>query len=229
MNLQGKVVVITGASKGLGAALAKLLSKEGSKLVISARSEEELAEVAKATGAVAVRCDVSIENQVKNLAEETVKRFGRIDIWINNAGVRVPQEVIETVDMKRVKQMFEINVFGTMHGAREALKQMKSQKHGTIVNILSTAALEGKPNRAAYASSKFALIGFTQAIRQEAAPFGISVVAIYPGGMQTNFFDEQKPSDYSEFMDPGQVAEKIVENLKAEKPQEELILKRSST
>ncbi len=227
MNLSGKVVVITGASKGLGSALAKLFAKEGAKLTIGSRSEKELNQVAQATGAAAIKTNVTNEKEVEALANLAVKKFGTIDIWINNAGVRIPHQVIEETDMTRVKEMFETNVFGTMHGTRAALKQMKKQKSGVIINILSTAALAGRPNLAAYAASKFALVGFTQAIRGEAAPYNIKVIAVFPGGMQTHFFDEEKPGDFDKYMPPTAVAEKIVENLKSEAPQDELTIRRN--
>ena len=227
MNLSGKVVVITGASKGLGLELAKLFAKEGAKLAIGSRSEKELNQVAQATGAAAIKTDVSNEKEVEALADLAVKKFGTIDIWINNAGVRIPHKVIEENDMTRVKAMFETNVFGTMHGARAALKEMKKQKNGVIINIISTAALAGRPNLAAYAASKFALVGFTQSIRGEAAPYNIRVIAVFPGGMQTHFFDEEKPGDFNNYMNPTTVAEKIVENLKLEVPQDEITIRRT--
>ncbi len=226
MELKDKVVVITGASKGLGAELAKTFAKEEAKPVISARNEEELKKVAMSTGGAWMPCDVSQEEEVDKLAKFVLTKFGRIDVWINNAGVRLPHATIEETNMKRIREIFDINVFGTMHGCRVALKQMKKQKSGVVVNILSTAALEGKPKRAAYAASKFALVGFTQAIRAEATSFGIKVIAVYSGGMQTHFFDEEKPLDYSEYMNPSEVARKIVDNLKQENPQEEQVIKR---
>lgn len=228
MNLVGKVVIITGASKGLGAELSKLFAKEGAKLVIGSRNEAGLKQVAEATGAVVLKVNVANENDVNALGKLAVKTFGAIDIWINNAGVRIPHNVIEENDMSRVRDMFETNVFGTMNGARTALKEMKKQKSGVLINVLSTAALAGRANLAAYAASKFALVGFTQAIRAEAAPFNIKVMAVFPGGMQTHFFDEEMPADFDKYMPPSIVAEKIIENVKLEIPQDEITIKRTS-
>ncbi len=228
MNLYGKVVVVTGASKGLGAELTKMLAKEGAKLVACARNERELKEVAKATGATAITVDVSDENQVKKLAEAAVQKFGRIDIWINNAGTWLPHATAEDMDMKRVKEMIDTNLFGTMYGSREALKQMKKQKHGTIINIVSSSGLEGRAGSSGYAASKFGATGFTRSIRLETVNLGVKVIGVYPGGMKTTIFDEKKPENYGEFMNTGEVAKKIVENLKQDQPQEEQILKRNS-
>ncbi len=228
MELNGKVIVITGASKGLGAELSKLFAKEGAKLVIGSRNEAGLKQIAEATGAVALKVDVANEKEVEALGDLAVKKFGAIDIWINNAGVRIPHMAIEENDMTRVRNMFETNVFGTMNGARTALKHMKKQKNGVVMNILSTAALTGKANLAAYSASKFALVGFTQSIRQEATPFNVKVIAVFPGGMHTHFFDEEIPADFDKYMQPSIVAEKIIENLKLETPQDEITIKRTS-
>jgi NAD(P)-dependent dehydrogenase (short-subunit alcohol dehydrogenase family) len=228
MNLKDKVVVITGASRGLGKALALALAKEGAKLVLGARSKNELDELAKQTDAVAVAADVTREEEVLDLAETAVNKFGRLDIWINNAGMWIPHGLIVSLDMKRVHEMVEVNLFGTIYGSKAALLQMQKQHKGTIVNILSTSALEGRAGSSGYGASKFATLGFTKALVKEAEPEGIHVIAIYPGGMRTHLFDESKPENYQDYMDPAEVAQKIVENLKQEEPEAELIIKRKT-
>jgi short-subunit dehydrogenase len=122
--------------------------------------------------------------------------------------------------------MMEVNYFGTAYGTKAALKYMKRQKSGIIVNILSTSALQGRPRSSAYAASKYAARGFTDAIRNEVKEDGIIVIGVYPGGMKTNFFDEQIPEDYDRYMDTREVGEKIIENLKRDKPEEEQIIRR---
>ena len=102
MELNGKVIVITGASKGLGAELSKLFAKEGAKLVIGSRNEAGLKQIAEATGAVALKVDVANEKEVEALGDLAVKKFGAIDIWINNAGVRIPHMAIEENDMTQI-------------------------------------------------------------------------------------------------------------------------------
>jgi len=226
MDLTEKVVVITGATRGLGKILAKQFTKEHCKVVVSARTEDELMALAGKIHAEYFVADVIDERQVMDLGDFTVNKFGKIDVWINNAGIRIPHCPIEETDSKRFHEMMEVNLFGTFYGSKTALIHMKSQKSGVIINILSTSALEGRFNSAAYCASKYAAVGFGKSLRLEAEPHDISVIQIYPGGMKTNFFDEQKPKDYDEFMDAEYVAEKMIENLKKDKPKIELVVKR---
>lgn len=226
MELKGKVVVITGGSKGLGKELAALLVKEGCTVVISSRTKTELKQTAQELGVFPVVADVTKEKQVQKLAARTVKKFGRIDIWINNAGTWMKPAPIEELDLKLVQEILKVNLFGVIHGSRAALVQMKKQQSGTIINILSTAALESKNNEAGYVASKFAARGFTEVLQLEAAPYGIKVLSVFPGGMQTDFFNEQRPDYYDKFQDPQTVATAIVENLKLNTPQERLVIRR---
>ncbi len=211
MNLKDKVVVITGASKGLGKTLAEGFAKEGAKIVLGSRSE-------------GIITDVTDEKQVINLANKTIQKYGRIDIWINNAGIW-KYSPLEDLDWKGVREMMEINFYGLMYGSKEAFLQMKKQKSGFIINILSTAALEGKMNQAGYVASKHAAAGFTKTLRMEAKP-DIQVIAVYPGGMQTELFREKQPAEYEKFMSAESVAQKIIENLKKDNPEEDLMIKR---
>jgi NAD(P)-dependent dehydrogenase (short-subunit alcohol dehydrogenase family) len=225
--MKDKVVVITGASKGLGKGLAQLLASKGNKVIICARRKDEVEETAKEIGALAFVADVTKEDDIKALAAFVLKSFGRIDIWINNAGVWVPHAPIEEMDLTRMHTMFEINVFGTMYGSKAALLQMRRQEEGgVLVNILSTSALNGRPTSSGYAASKWAARGFTESIREEYKGTNIKVIGVYPGGMQTNLFDEEKPSHIAEYMTYESVAQKIVENLELEHPQDDLIIQR---
>ncbi|MBN1778926.1 MAG: SDR family oxidoreductase [Candidatus Buchananbacteria bacterium] len=215
MDLKDKVVIITGGSKGLGLSLAKKFIRAGSKVIIASRDEAELKKVAEQIGAISQFVDVTDESSVQALADFVVKKFGRIDVWVNNAGIWLPHGPIEDMDLKRVHDMLEVNLFGTIYGSKYALLQMKKQKGGTIVNILSTSALTGRPFSSGYCASKYAATGFTKSLRLEVESDNIMVVAAYPGGMQTHFFDEQKPENYDEYMSPDEVAEKIVANLQS--------------
>ena len=230
-SLDGKVVVITGASRGLGKSLAQALAKKGAKLVISGRSEKDLKDVAKETGAIPVVADVTKEGDVIALAKAAYDKFGHIDIWINNAGLWLPKSPVGEIDMKKAHELIEVNLFGTIYGSRVAIENMKDSG-GTIVNIISTAGLQGRSGQSIYSASKHALRGFTDSIRLElaenvdTAAAGITVIGVYPGGIKTNFFDAAKPADFDDFMSPDFVADKIIENLEKEKPETEQILKR---
>ncbi len=224
--MKDKVIVITGASKGLGESLARLLAQLGAKLVISARDAEALKKISEDIGSVFVVADVSDEKAVEKIAAEAISKFGRIDIWINNAGVWLPRASVEETDMKRSHDMLEVNLFGTVYGSKSALIQMKKQGYGSIVNIVSTSALTGRPLSAMYSASKHAARGFTDSLREEAKGTGISVIGIYPGGIKTHLFDEKKPEDFNDFMTPEYVAQKIIDNLLKEIPDAEQILKR---
>lgn len=230
MVLKDKIIVITGASRGLGEVLAKDLATKGAKLVIAGRNTEELNSVAKSiagsTEVLAVSTDVTKEVEVKSLAQKTVEKFGRIDIWINNAGLWLPRGIVEEIDISKAHDILEVNLFGTAYGSREAIRVMKKQKAGLIVNIVSTAALQGRPEQAFYSASKHAERGFTDSIREELKDLNIKVIGIYPGGIKTHLFDEQKPADFAEFMEPEYVCQKIIENLEKDNPLDEIVLRR---
>jgi len=227
MNLKDKVVVITGASKGLGRAIAGVLSAEESVIILSSRSKEELNQVEKEIDGVSFVADVTKESQITDLADFVVNKFGRIDIWINDAGIWMPKASVEETDWNRAHDLMEVNFFGTVYGSKAALIKMRKQGYGLIVNIISTGALDGRAEASAYRASKFAVSGFTKCMRKEIEGTNIKVIGVYPGGMRTNLFDEQKPEDFEQYMDPKSVAQKIVDNLKKENPEEELVIKRN--
>ena len=223
MELKDKVVIITGGTRGLGKALALSFLKNGAKVVVCSRNERDLKDLEKEI--IGIRADVTKEDELQKLLEFTIEKFSKLDIWINNAGIWMPHMSIEETNWKRAHDLMEVNLFGTVYGSKVALIQMKNQNFGTIVNILSTSALEGRPKASAYAASKFAAMGFTKAMRNELKETNIKIVSIYPGGMQTNLFDEKKPENYENYMNPNFVADKIIENLEKDKPEEELIIK----
>ncbi|MEO8637451.1 MAG: SDR family oxidoreductase [Candidatus Taylorbacteria bacterium] len=225
--MKDKVVVITGASRGLGKALAVAFSRRGAKVVVSARTQKEIEEIAKEINGLAISADVTKEKEIKKLLQETIAHFGRVDIWVNNAGIWQPPAKVEDLDIDRVRDLFEVNVLGTMYGSKAALIQMKKQNFGIIMNIISTSALSGRPSASGYAASKYAAKGFTDSLREEVKGGSIKVIGVYPGGMQTHLFDEQKPENFGDFLDAGVVSERLVTNLEKENP-EELILKRPS-
>ena len=224
MELKDKTVVITGGTKGLGRALASQFLKEGAKVLVCSQDNNRPEDLDEKI--FWQKADVTKENELQNLVEEAVKKFGKLDIWINNAGIWLPHLPIERTDWERAHDLIEVNLFGMVYGSKSALAQMRKQGFGTIVNIVSTSGLDGKINETAYCASKFAARGFTLSLMKEVNQKNIKVLSVCPGGMRTNLFDEKRPDMYDTFMDPSYVAEKIVENLKKEKPEEELIIKR---
>lgn len=224
MNLKDKIVVITGATKGLGRSLAETALKEGAQVAALARNLEEIKELERELNVSGFIADVSIEASIHQVAQDIIEEFGRIDIWINNAGIWFQWADVEKTDLKKLRQMVEVNLFGTIYGSREAAMQMKKQKSGSIINIISTTALNGRGGSSGYAASKSGVIGFSKSIRKELGEFDIRVFSIYPGGMKTNIFGEEKIPGYGTFMEPQNVARAIWKNFQKENPEEELVL-----
>src|SRR3989338_2458842 len=227
MNLKEKVVVITGASKGFGKALAEVFLREGSKVVICSTNKKEIKSVAKKIGAFGIRADVTKEKDLAKLSNQVIKNFGKIDIWVNNAGLWLPHAFVEDFDMTKVQKMFEVNIVGLINGSRIALRHMKKRRSGTIIQVISDSALRGRPMSSAYSASKWAVNGFTKGIREENK--NISILSIFPGGMKTLIFGKKKPSSFNDFMDTKDVAKKVISNLKLKIPKEELIIRKPKT
>jgi short-subunit dehydrogenase len=225
MELKNRVAVITGGTKGLGKSLALMLKRKGASVMICSRNKKELRDLSQ-EGILAACADVTSEKDLVKISKVVLNKFGKIDLWINNAGIWLPHAPIEQTDWKRAHGLMEVNLFGTVYGSKTALIQMRKRNSGMIVNILSTSALEGRPGSSSYSASKFAANGFTKALREEVKGTGMKVISVFPGGMRTNFFDEKKPDNYSEYMDPEFVAGKIVENIEKDIPEEELVIKR---
>jgi short-subunit dehydrogenase len=183
------VAVITGASSGIGAALADLLAREGTRLVLASRRKDKLNEIAvqaRAHGAtaVAISCDVTDRNAAERLITETVRRFGRIDILVNNAGRGHLADIEGTTD-ETIEHMFALNVYALWYTTRPALPYMKKQGSGHIINVASMAGKLGFPYNSAYVAAKHACVGFTYALRLELIETGISASVICPGSVQT--------------------------------------------
>ena len=131
------------------------------------------------------------------------------------------------MDLEATHRVMEVNFFGTLYGSYKALEVMKERKKGTIVNIISIRALSGDVRMGVYTASKWAARGLTEALQHEARADNIKVVAVYPSGMQTNIWGKEHPAGYTSFMEPEFVANKILQNLMQENPEEELIIRRS--
>jgi len=170
--------------------------------------------------------DVRNSKEVEGFADYVVSKHGKIDFWINNAGIQIAPSLAEDVKIDKLHNLFEINFFGAFYGCQAAIRQMKKQGSGVIINVNSTAGLEGKPNISAYSSSKFALKGLTQSIRKELEGSEIKMLGIHPGGMQTEIYKEKYPDDFSEYMTVDYATEKVMANLKQDAPELDLVIKR---
>lgn len=225
-----KVVAITGAYSGLGAALSRTLAKRGYKLVLGGRNKTELErfanEIKKITAVETVAIDVRSKKDCEQFINKTVEKFGRVDILINNAGIW-KQANIDEVTEQDIKEMFETNVFGPIYCSQAAIKIMRKQKSGQILNIGSTAAVDYKSSHIAYGSSKSALIGFTGCLKTELEGTGIRVSVFSPGGMKTKLFRSKPERMKEDFMDPAFVAEKILHYIENPTDEWHIILRRS--
>jgi short-subunit dehydrogenase len=151
------------------------------------------------------------------LGRAAIDEFGKIDLWINNAGIWMPYVSAEEADMNRAHLLMEVNYFGLAYGTIEALKHMK-ETGGIIQNTLSVRSLKGKALGAAYSASKFAAEGFTQAVRDELKDSNVQVIGAYPYRMKTGLFGEDKHADYESSMEPADVAKIILDNLEKDEP-----------
>ena len=184
------VTIITGASSGIGYALALKLAEQGAWLTLAARSEDklkELAEKCRALGgrALVVRTDIAEQDQCENLIERTVAEYGRIDTLYNNAGITVWAKFEEMKVLDPFEKVMRVNYLGSLYCTHYALPHLK-ESQGRIVAVSSLAGRTGVPYRSGYSASKFAMAGFFETIRIELAPYGISVTMIYPDFVQTN-------------------------------------------
>ena len=230
MKLENKIIVITGGTKGLGKELALGFAKLQVQVIVSAHTEDGVQNLTE-NNILFVKADSRNEKDIVNLANTVIENYGRIDIWINNAGVFHTFSVDdEFIDMEKAHAIIDTNLFGTIFGCRTALKVMKKNGTGTIVNILSTAALDATraQNAKIYAASKWAIRGYLQAVEAENADSGISFISVYPGGTKTELYGEVKPASFYDYMEADSVAEKIIANLNNENPEKEQIIKRPS-
>jgi short-subunit dehydrogenase len=188
-SFRDKVVVVTGASGGIGAQLARSLAEQGARLVIAARSTEGLDRVAadcreKGAQVLTVRTDVGVEADCNNLIQQACAQFGTIDVLVNNAGVSGHAMFEEVTDFKWYEDMMRVNFFGSLWCTHHALPHLKKSR-GLIVGVSSLAGKIGVPGRTAYSPSKFAMAGFFDALRIELRDTGVDVTMIYPGVVAT--------------------------------------------
>ncbi len=196
--LEGKVVLITGASQGLGRALALACAKEGAKLAINARSEDSIRPVAgeaeeQGAEVLAVAADVARSADVERLVSEAVERFGGIDVLVNNAGILGPRVAIEEYPEDEWRRVIDANLTGPFLVSKAAIPHMR--EGGSIINLVSGVSVEGRAEWGAYSVSKFGLEGLNQILAAELQERGIRVNAVDPGGMRTGMRADAYPQE----------------------------------
>lgn len=225
-----KVVIVTGASSGIGKAIARQFSASGSKVVLAARNEEKLSEIVKELKAgngeaIFVKTDVTNENDCKNLIEKTVEKYGTVDIMINNAGVSMRAQFLD-VDLKVLHRLMDVNFWGTVYCTKYALPYLIDRK-GSLVGVSSIAGFHGLPGRTGYSASKFAMHGFLETIRIENLKNGLHVMVIAPGftstdirkhALNANGIEQgESPKDETKLMSPEYVAGWVLKGIRKKK------------
>ncbi|KWX74564.1 SDR family NAD(P)-dependent oxidoreductase [Paenibacillus jilunlii] len=217
MALQDKVVVITGASSGIGALTAQMLGKRGAVPILLARSEDKLKETAAGIPGVfgLYACDVTDEDQVQRTFADILSVYGRIDILLNNAGYG-KFAAFTDMESREFDDMMDVNYMGMVRCTKAVVPHMLERGSGQIVNVASMAGKIGTARSVAYTATKHAVLGFTNALRQELRKQGIIVSAVNPGPIATEFFRTADPSGSYEksvarmMMTPEHVSKKIV-------------------
>jgi NAD(P)-dependent dehydrogenase (short-subunit alcohol dehydrogenase family) len=215
-DLEGRVIVITGAGRGIGAGCAVLCARRGARVVLAARSQPELSRVCRAIAedgghAMPVVCDVSDPEQVLRLFAEARERYGPVDALVNNAGVLTPAPLHEQ-RLEDFEQMLKVNVTGTFLCCQQALADMLPRGNGVIVNIASVSGLpnvERLPGISGYAASKGAVVALSEALAAEVVDAGVRVVALSPGSVATPMLAGVAPDAMTGAMRPGAVAEVV--------------------
>jgi len=198
-GIEGKIVVITGASSGLGEATARLLSSQGASVVLGARRADRLQSLAEALTdaggkAIALPTDVTQPDQVQALVDAAVQAYGRIDVMINNAGL-MPQALLERLQIGEWDRMIDVNIKGVLYGIAAALPYMQKQKAGHFINVSSVAGHKVGPGFAVYAATKFAVRALSEGLRQEVKPYNIRTTVISPGAVATELPDSSTDPD----------------------------------
>lgn len=183
-----KVWFITGASKGLGLSLVNQLLKAGQSVVATSRNRDNLnlSVNTDAKNFLSLEVDLNDESNVAQAIDDTITRFGRIDVVINNAGYGIGGSIEELTD-KETRDNFDVNVFGTLNVIRKALPHLRTQKSGHIINISSIAGINGATGWAIYAATKAAVIAFSEVLAEDVKAFGIKVTVVAPGAFRTSF------------------------------------------
>jgi NADP-dependent 3-hydroxy acid dehydrogenase YdfG len=201
-NIEGKVVVITGASSGLGEATARHLSAQGATVALGARRVERIQSLAKELigrggKVIAIRTDVTDFTQVKKLVDAAVEAYGRVDVMLNNAGL-MPHSPLERLKIDDWNRTIDVNIKGVLYGIAAALPHMKRQKSGHIINVSSVAGHKVRPTGAVYSATKVAVRMLSEGLRLEVKPYNIRTTVISPGAIATELPDSITERDIAE-------------------------------
>ncbi len=218
MNLENRIAVVTGGTKGIGRAIAESLLREGVLVFVCARDKfnlkralEQLSMLGRVEGEV---CDVRSETQVKMMLDECMRVFGGVDILVNNAGVGAFGQTVEEQTSEDFEWILQTNLFGVFYACHHAIPLIKQRGGGYIFNISSLAGQNAHPKMAAYNASKFGLNGFTEAMMQEVRQDNIKVSLICPGSVNTEFNNEKITEAKAWQIQPEDIAEIVVDLLK---------------
>ncbi|HET8564216.1 MAG TPA: SDR family oxidoreductase [Candidatus Binatia bacterium] len=214
MNLEGKVAVVTGAGRGIGKAISLRLGRLGCRMALAARTSSELeivqGEIQQAGGnAISIPTDLTRDDAISGLVDGTLKTWGAVDILVNNAGWGKRAPVVRA-KIEEWDQAFKVNLRAPMMLSRLLLPTMIAKGEGAVINIGSVAGKSGEANAAAYAASKFGLIGFTQSLYEEVREYGIKVAVILPGFVDTPLIPPTRGMDRNKMIRPEDIAAAVV-------------------
>jgi len=189
MRLKDKVAIVTGASQGIGEAIACAFAREGAKIVLAARNQRNLEGTARKIASLAgtslvVPTDVTDEASLRAMVEKTLEAFGTIDILVNNSGIAGPTKKCEDLTREEWEEVFTVNVTGMFLASKQVIPVLKEKRSGRIINISSVSGKRPLPNRTPYTASKMAVIGFTRTLAFELGEYGITVNAVCPGATE---------------------------------------------
>jgi len=206
MRLDGKVAFVTGASRGIGAAVARALSDEGVAVGLASRSGDDLG----LPNAIGLRCDVRDNAQVEHAVAQTVERFGRLDICVANAGVGSYHTLVDT-PLDHVEEMIDVNLKGTIYAARATIPHLLASGEADLVTVASEAGRRGLPGEAVYCASKFGQVGLTRALDHELREHGVRCTNVCPGGVATDFALEDGYGRTPDVLEGMMTAEEVAE------------------
>jgi len=215
MDLQNKIALITGASRGIGQNISYSLAEKGVHVIITARTESQLLEVkkninSKGGKATAIPADLSKKEDILNLFDEVNKRFGKLEILINNAGIGLFGKLVD-FPIEDFDKIMNVNLRAVYLCCQQALKIMIPARNGHIINISSVVGVKGYPNQTAYTASKHAVMGLTKSLAAEIQEYGICVSVILPGGVDTEFARQARPDlDRSILIPPSDISNTVL-------------------